>query len=362
MADCLDNVPRVADLEPAELLTEHGRRCRPVILTEAFAAPPSEELGATRQEVMARLGDVRLPFRPEYGALLLTCLRHGPPPEGAPDAVEASLAEYWQMVQGDPETPVMCAEEATPEAVAAKVGWPRAARGDSDAKSTVFVGNAGNVAPIHFDGDCRHVLLHQLFGRKLVVMLPVGAAEALRPVVNFSTLLLRGIDPAERQAMVRALGGWECVLMPGETVLMPALIWHGVVYLDDGMSVNFRIGRHRKHRFISEHLHLDERVQAFAAATLEPASVELGGAQAESWRRLVTSWAEPAPTPYAKYQAMRRCLAEIAPPTPGPESLALPDELFAHLPEIAVQALVRAHLFNQRSYLPGRDRDLSGWL
>ena len=363
MPESLDNVPRVGDLSREQILTEHAYRGRPVILTDAFARPPRDVVGGTLEEVVRTFADVRLPFRPEYGALLTTSLRRGPLPEGTPSAVEATLAEYWEMVAADPDTPVMCAEEATPPAIAETVGVPRAATGDEDMRSTLFIGNAGNVAPIHFDGDCRHVLLHQLFGRKLVVMLPVEAARALRSVVNFSTLLLRGLDDEERRRIVRKLGGWECVLAPGETVLMPALIWHGVVYLDDGMSVNVRFGRHRRHRFVSEHLHLDAQVQAFAAATVDPSTIAPGGPHAAAWQRLVECWAQPSPTPYEGYRRVRDCLADIAPESAAPAEVPDEpgDEHFVRLPEVVVQALERAHLFNERLYLHRRAQDAVRW-
>lgn len=360
MSESLDNVTRVVDLGREELLGEHGYRGRPVILTEAFERPPREVLGETLDDVVGRLGDVRLPFRPEYGTLLMTCLQRGPLPDGAPDAVEATLAEYWEMVRQTPDTPVMCAEEATPSEVAELVGVPRAARGDADMRSTLFIGNAGNVAPIHFDGDCRHVLLHQLFGRKLVVMLPPEAASSLRSVVNFSTLWLREMDAEERRDLVRRLGGWECVLSPGETVLMPALIWHGVLYLDDGMSVNFRFGRHARHRFVSEHLHLDHRVQAFAAATVDPDTLAEAGAYADAWLRLVECWATPAPTPYAKYLELCACLDAIA-PSPSSPAVDVSDDLFASLPQVVAEALLRAHIFKERLYLHRSARDLRPW-
>ena len=363
MTASLDNVPRLSNLTRQELLHEHAYRGEPIVLTDAFERPPRDVVGDTRAEVMRRLADLRLPFRPEYGTLLMTCLRRGPLSEGTPDAVMATVAEYWEMVGDDPETPVMCAEEPTPESVLEQIGVPSAAR-DDDMRSTMFIGNAGNVAPIHFDGDCRHVLLHQLFGRKLVIVLPVEAAPALRSVVNFSTLWLRGLAEADRPELVRRLGGWECVLEPGETVLMPALVWHGVIYLDDGMSVNYRFGRHRRHRFVSEHLHLDDRVQAFAGATVDPGALVGDGPHAVAWRRLVDCWAEPAPTPGAKYEQIGACLEgclDLMGARSRELGLDVPGEFFAPLPDVVVQALRRAHLFKERLYLHRSLQDVSAW-
>jgi hypothetical protein len=359
--DALDNVDRIPDLERDALLDDYARRGEPVILTSAFASARGQSI-ATLEAATSRLGDVTLRFRPEYGTYLLSSLARGPSPEGTPDAVEASFADYWRMVEGDPQTPVMCVEETTPKAVAALFPPPQACASEDDLRSTVFIGNAGNVAPIHFDGDCRHVLLHQVFGHKLVVMLPVTAAPSLRAVANFSTLQLRGLDPERRKAMVAELGGWECVLAPGETVLMPALVWHGVVYLEHGMSVNFRFGRHRRHHFVSEHLHLDELTQRFAALTLDPATLEPGGRWAAAWRRLVEAWAEPSPTAYLKYLHLRGLLGELLADVVEDAPPELGDDGFEPLPQVVVEALLRGQLFNQRLYLHRTRQDVSPYV
>lgn len=358
--EALNNVERVTDLDRATLLEDYARAGKPVILTAAFEGAPlcRTDLATAR----ARLGEVTLRFRPEYGTYLLDCLAQGPPPPGTPDAVQASFSDYWRMVERDPATPVMCVEEKTPPAVAELLAPPKACEGDEELRSTVFIGNAGNVAPIHFDGDCRHVLLHQVFGHKLVTMLPVEAAGSLRPVANFSTLQLRGLDPGRRRAMVERLGGWECVIAPGETVLMPALAWHGVHYLEHGMSVNFRFGRHRRHHFVSEQLHLDALTQRFAALTLDPASLEPGGRWASSWRRLVETWAAPAATSHRRYLAIRALLEAILVEAPTVSAPALDDDLFQRLPEVVTEALLRTQLFNQRLYLHRTAQDVSSWL
>ena len=46
--------------------------------------------------------------------------------------------------------------------------------------SAIFLANAGNVGHLHFDGDQRDVILHQVYGRKRVVLFPPAAAKHLR--------------------------------------------------------------------------------------------------------------------------------------------------------------------------------------
>ncbi|MEZ4446050.1 MAG: cupin-like domain-containing protein [Polyangiaceae bacterium] len=349
------DVPRLTSVGP-ELLEHHGHRGEPVVLTAMFDDTPLRALD-TWERFRRELGGLRLSFRPEYGRLLLDQLSHGPIPSDSPHAVTATIEEYYAQVERDPTTPMMCVEEATPPALAERFAPPAVCAADEDRKTTVFVGNRGNRAPIHFDGDCRHVLLYQVFGRKRVFMFPPEAGPRLRSIANFSTLLVDRLPDDERRAVVGQLGGWECEIGPGEAVFMPALVWHGVQYLDDGMGVNHRFGRHHRHRFVSDHLHLDHRVQRFAARSLDPRALD--GEERGRWRRVVEAWATPSPTAWQKYLELVGLLDEILGPTDDPP--ALDDALFAPIPDAAREALLRLHLFKERLYLHRSPMDASIW-
>ena len=58
-------------------------------------------------------------------------------------------------------------------------GLPRK-YGDFDLVTAIFIANQGNVGHLHFDGDQREVFLHQVYGRKRVVLFQPASAIHLR--------------------------------------------------------------------------------------------------------------------------------------------------------------------------------------
>ena len=64
-----------------------------------------------------------------------------------------------------------------------------------------------------------------------------------------------------------------------------------------------------------------------------------------------------APTPVDETAAVP-VVEDEAPPIPAVE---WPDEWFASLPAVVVDALERAHLFNQRLYLHRKGQDVDAW-
>ena len=106
------------------------------------------------------------------------------------------LREYIAHVQSNPATRLCCTEYDTPARLLASFQLPQACRvtsperdevfglpkkyGDFDLMTALFVANAGNVGHLHFDGDQRQVLLHQVYGRKRVVLFPPASAIHLR--------------------------------------------------------------------------------------------------------------------------------------------------------------------------------------
>lgn len=107
----------------------------------------------------------------------------------------------------------------------------------------MWFGEAGNVTPIHFDGD--NNFLVQVFGRKLVKLYSPEDSEFLYPtygrpgVKNHSQIL--DIDnpdyvmfPKFKIAKV-----YDCILYPGDVLFIPSGWWHQVYSLDISISVNF---------------------------------------------------------------------------------------------------------------------------
>jgi lysine-specific demethylase 8 len=134
--------------------------------------------------------------------------------------------------------------------------------------SNCFIGNAGNLATLHIDGDQREVLLYQVFGEKEVVLFDLHGKISDYVKEKRVRLGMWGVDLGrdDLDALGDLVDGYKATLKPGEAVFIPKLMWHYLGYDTDAMSVNFRFGRKPVNRFLSVDLfHRDLYVQFFAS-------------------------------------------------------------------------------------------------
>ena len=188
-----------------------------------------------------------------------------------------TLKEYLAFIEDNPLTKKMCTEYITPDQVRKLFEMPEYTQmnaRDNDTYSLLFVGNAGNYAHLHFDGDYRQVLLYQVFGSKRVILIPPEAAKKLNPIGNFSTCFLENFSESDKEDFVSYVGGDDCILNPGEAIFMPACIWHYLEYIDTGMSFNIRFGRNRYTQFLGDSFHPNMYLQNIAAKMIDAEVVE----------------------------------------------------------------------------------------
>jgi hypothetical protein len=251
---------------------------RPVIITDLFKHHPIgnvTSLESARQEFRK----IPLQVTPEYSRLSGSTLN------GSPGVMR--FGDYLDFIESHPSTPIMCTEYTTPARVSAMYRLPDVCRadnddvrlpellniprrwGDYDLMSNMFLGNRGNYAHLHYDGDQRQVLLYQVFGRKRVILFQPSSGRRL-DVINafsqgFSNIYLEKKSESEKQEFIDYADGYDGIIEPGEAVYMPMLIWHYLEYLDTGMSINFRFGRNVYGRFLSvDNFHRDYYVQNVA--------------------------------------------------------------------------------------------------
>ena len=260
----LENIPRIAAPTPDVMLREWINPRRPVILTNLFDAAPIREFD-TAGKARGALGHVGVEVQPNY----LTFLQTG---ERGERRVQ-SLASYLDLVEKDPQTRDLCVEFPTPEPLRAVLPPPAYATRLNDPADTVsatFLANAGNYNHLHFDDDQRGVFMYEVFGTKRFSLISPKEWRKLSSFLVFDGAMRRALaqvpardangriffqdlqDEGAREALLTYLGASDCLLHPGETLFMPALIWHYVEYQDTSLSITYRIGRNRYNRALAE--------------------------------------------------------------------------------------------------------------
>jgi len=106
----------------------------------------------------------------------------------------------------------------------------------------LWVGEAGNVTPLHF--DIENNFLAQIIGRKRVTLFDPGQTGYLYPngsrscLNNTSQVQLLAPD-FDRHPRFRQARGVECIVNAGEMLFIPPFWWHQVESLDPAVSINF---------------------------------------------------------------------------------------------------------------------------
>lgn len=270
-----------------EFLREYVFKRRPIVITDLFAAQEITEI-ADVDHALHAWGAMPIHLQEEY-----TRAEGKPQPD---QPVFMDFAEYLELVRADPSSRLCCTEYETPARVLATFRLPAVCMatnpdseeifglpkkyGDFDLATNTFIGNPGNVAHLHFDGDQRQVFLHQIYGRKRVVLFDPASGLHLRTLdgpysrPSLAGLNLEAMDVEEKLEQIAVANGYHTILEPGETIYIPMLMWHHVEYLDDAMSVNLRFGRTRFGRFMSlDNFHRDPFIQNVASKMVGPEEV-----------------------------------------------------------------------------------------
>jgi lysine-specific demethylase 8 len=246
-------------------------RGKPVIITNLFQGQPLAGL-STVDRARASLGDVQLEIKEEFITSLGKNMNAGP-------REVMSFKDYLAFAAANPGSKKMSTEGAFPREVRALFQTPAYAQtyaepGLDDLAYQFFLGNAGNYAHLHFDGDYRHVLHYQAFGTKRVILIPVTQSKKLNPIRNYSTILVENFAEEDKAAFVQYTQGYDCILHPGDTLFMPACIWHHLEYTETSMSLSIRFGRNRHTRLLSEIFHPNMYLQSIAARLIDESAAD----------------------------------------------------------------------------------------
>lgn len=255
----INTVDRIAAPSGEVFVRDYLRRQQPVILEGLF---DGQAIAGVRTEEAARaaFGSVQIAVDNEY----LSGIRERQHQGGVPASAEImTIAGYLDYVREHPETRRMCSEKPTPAEVIQTFKLPPYDAYE-DAVTSVFVGNAGNFAHMHFDGDYRHVMFYQVFGTKRFILVPPAEGRKLHAIGNNALWCLEHFTEADKRSFLEFVNGYECTIHAGETLYMPAAIWHYVEYTTTGMSYNIRFGRNRYTRFFANAFHMNTSLQMIA--------------------------------------------------------------------------------------------------
>ncbi len=223
-----------------------------------------------------------------------------------------AFRRYLEHVKAHPATKICVREYDTPKGILDLFRVPDLCRvrPDSAVTSNLFLANASNAAQMHFDGDHRHVLLYQVFGRKRVFLVPCTSSVKLFPVLNQSWCNFQQLSDQEKSEFIAYVGGYEYLLQPGETLYFPMMMWHHMEYVDTGMSVNFRFGRSRYSDFLYKFMHADKYVQNIASV-LDFDKPPHGVDADACFERIQNALKEFCPDPREKFRAMRALMKQL---------------------------------------------------
>lgn len=340
MSTLLDRIPSEAIADRLPDLIMHGR---PAVITGLFHGREIEQIKDLHR-LRQLLGETQFTISQNYLNTNLERVRHyqrGRPMPKNLEQIAGTFSQYMDMITKDPSSRYMIAEQPTPRCLLPGLslnifGEPTPANllkdldlkafgvdtvmsgcGDATphnpappttALSLLFAANGGNSSDLHADRDGRDVLLYQGFGHKRVVLFPADAAPRLHPIANFSTVPIARMDESERAAFVAYAGGVEHILSPGETLFMPAFIWHHFDYLEPSMSAGFRFGGVSDPDALAmmRTVHLDHFTLNILVGMRDPARAELCRVAAQS---LISAAKVRYPSTREKFRAMR-ALAE----------------------------------------------------
>jgi hypothetical protein len=85
--------------------------------------------------------------------------------------------------------------------------------------------------------------LYEAFGRKRMILFPEESSKLLSPFGYWSRAFLQHMSEREKSAFIDFAEGYDCTLNPGDTLFIPAGMWHYAEYSETAMSFSFRFGR-----------------------------------------------------------------------------------------------------------------------
>jgi len=227
-------IDRRTGLTREEFIETYLKPKRPVVMTDV-----SQDWPATQKWTFDYL-------KSAYGHLevpLVGSDYHKPGPNYMKSQISMKFGDYLDLIQAGPtEYRIFLWNvfEHAPD-LTKDVSNPTISDGWVDKFPFMFFGGAGAVTNLHYDIDCSNVFHTHFWTRKHIVLFDQQQNELLYKHPWTVQSHVNPLKPDyEKYPALKKATGYETILTHGETLFIPALWWHYIVYLDGGFSLSLR--------------------------------------------------------------------------------------------------------------------------
>ncbi len=157
--------------------------------------------------------------------------------------VEMTMREYIAKIMTSDEDLRLGARHTLElaQALEGDYAFPDLGRGWSRRLLWLFFGTRTARTPLHFDFGPFHVLHTCFLGKKTVCLFPQSQSHALhRPAFTARSPVNPHAPDFERFPRLRGIQGWRVVIDRGDTLYMPAGVWHDVRYHEPSIAFTQR--------------------------------------------------------------------------------------------------------------------------
>ncbi|MBP7822011.1 MAG: cupin-like domain-containing protein [Saprospiraceae bacterium] len=229
-------IDRRSNITRDEFIKEYLKPHRPVVLTDIAQNWEATKIW-TFDYFKKNFGHIIVPIvGPDFGK---------PGPNYMKPEKHIKLAEYIeQLEQIDGEMPYRIflwnLLEHAPE-LTHHVKLHNICDGWLDNYPFMFFGGRGAITNLHYDIDCSHVFHTHFITKKHIILFDQNQSKLLYQLPYTVKSMVDPVNPDyNAYPAFKNIEGLETTLTHGETLFIPSLWWHYIVYVEPGFSLSLR--------------------------------------------------------------------------------------------------------------------------
>ena len=174
-----------------------------------------------------------------------------------------------------------------------------------------YMAHTGAFTHLHFDANCQHNLHYQVLGKKRFILFGSERSKDLAAKAQSSRLFLERLPERERLDLAGLLGGYECILEPGESLFVPAFMWHYVDYFDSGLSLSTRFGMSNRLRSLLQRFNRVHPTVEFAHFAMGLLGDECTAEYEQAYLEITQAWDKSEGTAEQRFWRMQEAFEAI---------------------------------------------------